>query len=120
MRESGAFMALKPVTLRLDEDEYEKLQKNLASFGDPDINVAYVLRCYIRDLNRALPFLEKSRWDLKNYFAFLGVLLKQFGTMTDVDAFTKGMFDWTQYWKHAMGMSVPKEPSDATASKEKP
>ncbi len=33
-------MALKPVTLRLDEEEYEKLRAHLCQFGDPDINVA--------------------------------------------------------------------------------
>jgi len=49
-------MPLKPITLRLDEEEYEQLKKNLDAFGDPDINVAYVVRSYIRDLNRSLPF----------------------------------------------------------------
>ena len=34
-------MALKPVTLRLDEEEYEKLKAHLSQFGDPDIGPAY-------------------------------------------------------------------------------
>jgi len=45
-------MALKTISLKLDQEEYEKAEENLSKFGDPDINVAYVLRAYIRDLNR--------------------------------------------------------------------
>lgn len=86
-------MALKPITLRLDEEEYEKLRENLSKFGDPDINVAYVLRAYIRDLNRIFPAIMTSGWDLKNYFGFLGMWLKQMVSMTDMDVFTKGMFN---------------------------
>jgi hypothetical protein len=55
-------MALKPITIRLDEEEYEKLKAHLEAFGDPDINVAYVVRSYIRDLNRSLPFMVKTVW----------------------------------------------------------
>ncbi|HWR89218.1 MAG TPA: hypothetical protein VN260_03075 [Dissulfurispiraceae bacterium] len=87
-------MALKPITLRLDEEEYEKLREHLASFGDPDINVAYVLRAYIRDLNRVLPYLPKSEWDLKNYFGLVGFWLRQFVSMTDVEMVTKMMGQW--------------------------
>ena len=83
-------MALKPITLRLDEEEYEKLKKHLSDFGDPDLNVAHVLRAYIRDLNRALPQLKTSDWDLKNYFGFLGVWLKSFIRITDVELLAKG------------------------------
>ena len=91
-------MALKPITLRLDEEEYEKLRQYLGEFGDPDINVAYVLRSYIRDLNRALPFLVKSGWDLKNYFGLLGSWLKQFGSMSDSDMFSKVMVNPWALW----------------------
>jgi len=91
-------MALKPITLRLDEEEYEKLRVYLSEFGDPDINAAYVLRSYIRDLNRALPFLVKSGWDLKNYFGLLGSWLKQFGSMTDSDLFSKVMVNPWALW----------------------
>ena len=91
-------MSLKPITLRLDEEEYEKLKEHLHEFGDPDINVAYVLRAYIRDLNRAIPFLVKSGWDLKNCFGLLGFWLKQFGSITDFDMFAKmGVNPWT-FW----------------------
>lgn len=83
-------MALKPITLRLDEEEYENLKKHLSEYGDPDLNVAYVLRSYIRDLNRALPKLKKSDWDLKNYLGFLGVWLKQFVRITEVEMIAKG------------------------------
>ncbi|MFM8330956.1 MAG: hypothetical protein ACKN9T_04655 [Candidatus Methylumidiphilus sp.] len=104
-------MALKPVTLRLDEEEYEKLKAHLSQFGDPDINVAYVLRAYIRDLNRALPFLVNSGWDLKNYFGFLGSWLKQVGSVTEVEMFSKmAVNPWT-FWKLAeTGLGNPAEP----------
>jgi hypothetical protein len=91
-------MALKAITLRLDEEEYEKLKEYLGEFGDPDINVAYVLRSYIRDLNRALPFLVKAGWDLKNYFGLLGSWLKQFGLTTDMDVFAKMMINPWELW----------------------
>jgi hypothetical protein len=87
-------VALKAITLRLDEEEYEKLKAHLSKFGDPDINVAYVLRSYIRDLNRVLPFAVNAGWDLKNYFGFLGIWLKQFVSMSDTEMFSKGMFNW--------------------------
>ncbi|MGD0886986.1 MAG: hypothetical protein ABSA46_19260 [Thermodesulfovibrionales bacterium] len=87
-------MALKPITLRLDEEEYEKLKKYLSEFGDPDVNIAYVLRSYIRDLNRVFPLLMTSGWDLKNYFGFFGLWLKQVVAMSDVEDLTKKMFNW--------------------------
>jgi hypothetical protein len=87
-------MALKPITLRLDEEEYERLKASLSKFGDPDINVAYVVRAYIRDLNRIFPAITTSGWDLKNYFGFLGMWLKQMVSMSDMEVFTKGMFNW--------------------------
>jgi hypothetical protein len=96
-------MALKPITLRLDEDEYEKLKGHLEAFGDPDINVAYVLRSYIRDLNRAMPFLVRAGWDLKNYFGLLGSWLKQFGSMTDMDMFAKMTVNPWSLWGVAAG-----------------
>jgi hypothetical protein len=109
-------MALKPVTLRLDEEEYEKLKAHLSQFGDPDINVAYVLRAYIRDLNRALPFLISSGWDLKNYFGLLGSWLKQFGSVTEVEMLTKMTLNPWSFWNPAppaSGQAVVKPPSDA-------
>ncbi len=87
-------MALKPITIRLDEEEYEKLKTHLEAFGDPDINVAYVVRSYIRDLNRSLPFMLNSGWDLKNYFGLLGSWLKQFGAMKDADMFKMMSNPW--------------------------
>lgn len=87
-------MPLKPTTLRLDEEEYEKLKKYLEEFGDPDINVAYILRSYIRDLNRAMPFMIESGRDLKTYFGLLGSWLKQFGSITDADMFSKMINPW--------------------------
>ena len=94
-------MALKPVTLRLDEEEYEKLRAHLSQFGDPDINVAYVLRAYIRDVNRVMPFLLTSGWDLKNYFGLVGYWLKQIGSITDLELFAKMTLNPWNVWKPA-------------------
>jgi hypothetical protein len=91
-------MALKPITLRLDEEEYEKLKDHLSKFGDPDINVAYVVRAYIRDLNRTLPFVVQAGWDLKTYFGFLGVWLKQFISVGGPGEAGKGLTEWWRYW----------------------
>jgi len=93
-------MALKPITLRLDEEEYEKLRAHLEAFGDPDINVAFVVRSYVRDLNRSLPFMLNSGWDLKNYFGMMGSWLKQFSSMSDVDMFKMMSNPW-QFWNSA-------------------
>lgn len=94
-------MALKPVTVRLDEEEYEKLKNYLSQFGDPDINVAYVLRAYIRDLNRALPFMVNSGWDLKNYFGLFGAWLKQFGAASEVETLAKMTLNPWAFWQAA-------------------
>ena len=110
-------MALKPITLRLDEEEYEELREHLSKFGDPDINVGYVLRAYVRDLNRALPFLLAAGWDLKNYFGFLGIWLKQIGTMTDMEVFTKSMSPW-QFWAGS-GTSPQPAPEASEDAREK-
>lgn len=112
-------MALKPITLRLDEEEYEKLKEHLENFGDPDINVAYVLRSYIRDINRALPFLVNSGWDLKNYFGLLGSWLKQFGSMSDYEMFSKMMVSPWALW-NAPGSAARKsaETAETAADKE--
>lgn len=91
-------MALKPITLRLDEEEYEKLKEHLSAFGDPDINVGYVLRAYIRDLNRVLPYLPKSDWDLKNYFGFVSLWLKQTVSMGSAEMFSKMMVNPWSFW----------------------
>ncbi|HXX33369.1 MAG TPA: hypothetical protein VEM15_02745 [Thermodesulfobacteriota bacterium] len=107
-------MALKPVSLRLDEEEYEKLREYLSEFGDPDINVAFVLRSYIRDLNRALPFFIKSGWDLKNYFGLLGSWLKQFGSVSDKDIFARmAVNPWT-WWNMKSSDSGPQGEADDT------
>ena len=84
-------MALKTISLKLDQEEYEKLKEHLSKFGDPDINVAYVLRGYIRDLNRALPLLVASGWDLKNYLGLAGLWLRQVGAITDMELFARMM-----------------------------
>ncbi len=111
-------MALKPITLRLDEEEYDKLRAHLEAFGDPDINVAYVVRSYIRDLNRSLPFMLNSGWDLKNYFGMLGSWLKQFGAMKDADMFKMMSNPW-QIWTTGVNEQSTQDTSSATSAKTK-
>ncbi|HXX53569.1 MAG TPA: hypothetical protein VEI28_03255 [Thermodesulfovibrionales bacterium] len=82
-------MPLKTISLKLDQEEYERLKEHLSKVGDPDINVAYVLRAYIRDLNRTLPLLAASGWDLKNYLGLAGLWLRQVGTITDMELFAR-------------------------------
>ena len=110
-------MALKPITLRLDEEEYEKLKGYLEGFGDPDINAAYVVRAYIRDLNRSLPFMLNSGWDLKNYFGMLGSWLKQFGSMTDVDMFKMMSSPWQLWGAPSAGAPSTSDEASAATSK---
>ncbi|MFZ5907888.1 MAG: hypothetical protein ACOYVJ_10890 [Nitrospirota bacterium] len=83
-------MTLKPITLRLDEKEYERLRELLGKYGDPDLNVAYVIRKYIRDLNRALPYMMKSDFDLRNLLSFYGHGLKSLNRITEVELMAKG------------------------------
>jgi hypothetical protein len=111
-------MALKSITLRLDEEEYEKLKQLLNEFGDPDINAAYVLRSYIRDLNRALPFMVTSGMDLKNYLGLLGSWLKKLGSMTDVDILSKAMMNPWTLWT-APGSPTEKGPAGPGGEPEK-
>jgi len=104
-------MALKPITIRLDEEEYERLKKYLEEFGDPDINVAFVLRSYIRDLNRAMPLMVKTGVDLKNYFGLLGSWLKNFGSLTDADMLSRMMNPWA-LWN--VPGAAPQKPAATT------
>lgn len=113
----GIKMALKPITLRLDEEEYDKLKAHLEAFGDPDINVAYVVRSYIRDLNRSLPFMLNSGWDLKNYFGMLGSWLKQFGAMKDADMFKMMSNPW-QIWTSGSNEQPAEDTSTGDKSKQ--
>ncbi len=69
-------MPLKNYSIRLDEEEYEKLRKGLSDYGDPDLNIGFILRSYIRDLNRALPDLKKSDLGIRNNLAFFGSILR--------------------------------------------
>lgn len=97
-------MALKTISLKLDQEEYEKLKEHLTKFGDPDINVAYVLRAYIRDLNRTLPLLAGSGWDLKNYLGLAGLWLRQVGAITDMELLAKMMpSPWSLWSKEGSG-----------------
>src|SRR5208337_5422532 len=83
-------MALKTYSLRLDEDEFEKLRQYLSDYGDPDLNVGFVIRSYIRDLNKALPDLKKSDLDLQFNLAFFGTMLRQFVRSAQIEGIVKG------------------------------
>jgi hypothetical protein len=83
-------MGLKSYTLRLDEDEYEKLKSFLNGYGDPDLNISFIIRRYIRDLNGALPSLKKSHFNLLNTLALYGSALKQMIRTAEVEHLIKG------------------------------
>lgn len=83
-------MSLKNYSIRLDEEEYENLKRHLSEYGDPDINVGYVLRQYVRDLNRALPDLKKSDTSLSFNLAFFGSMLRQFVRSAYLEGIVKG------------------------------
>jgi hypothetical protein len=83
-------MTLKTYSLRLDEEEYEKLRKALSEYGDPDLNIGYILRSYIRDLNKALPNLKKSDLGIRNNLAFFGSLLRHINRIAVIENILKG------------------------------
>jgi len=83
-------MGLKSYTLRLDEEEYEKLRHFLDGYGDPDLNISFILRRYIRDLNAALPNLQKSPLNLLNLLTFYGSGLKQLMRTAELENLLKG------------------------------
>ena len=83
-------MGLKSYTLRLDEEEYEKLKGYLGRYGDPDLNISFILRRYIRDLNEALPNLEKSDFNLLNSLSFYATGLKQLFRTGQLENLMKG------------------------------
>lgn len=83
-------MVLKNYSIRLDEEEYEKLRKFLSDYGDPDLNIGFVIRTYIRDLNRALPDLKKSDLGLRFNLAFWGSMLRQVVRTAEIENIMKG------------------------------
>ncbi len=95
-------MALKTYSLRLDEEEYEKLKNELGEYGDPDLNVNFVIRQYVRDLNRALPDLKKSDLGIRFNLAFFGSLLRQFVRSAQIEGIVKGEKIVEQIKKKAM------------------
>lgn len=85
-------MGLKTYSLRLEEEEFEKLRKSLSEHGDPDVNVNYLVRAYIRDLNAVMPGLKKSELGLRNVFSFWSSVFRQMGRTVDVGDILKGRF----------------------------
>ncbi len=83
-------MALKNFSIRLDEEEYEKLKKALSDYGDPDLNVGFVIRTYISDLNRAIPHLKKSDLGIRSNLAFWGSMLRQPSRTAQLENIIKG------------------------------
>lgn len=83
-------MTLKTYSLRLEEEEYEKLRGFLTGYGDPDLNVGYLLRTYIRDLNAILPNLRKNAFGIRNTLAFWSSAFRQMGRTIDIEDILKG------------------------------
>lgn len=83
-------MALKSYTLRLDEEEYEKLRNYLNHYGDPDLNISFILRRYIRDLNDSMPNLQKGTFNLLGTLAMYGTALRQMTRSAEIHNLTQG------------------------------
>ena len=83
-------MALKTYALRLDEEVYEGLKKQLEAYGDPDLNISFVIRRYLRDLYEAMPYLKKSEYTLMNNLAFWGTMLKHLRAIAQFENILKG------------------------------
>jgi hypothetical protein len=108
-------MVLKSVTLHLDEEEYKKFRQYLSEFEDPDINADYVLRSYIKDLNRTMPVAVESGWDLKNYLEHLGSWINQFRLIPDQEIVSKRKVNPFLFWKR-FSKSEPKRKNTNSAA----
>lgn len=83
-------MGLKTYALRLDEEVYENLKKQLADYGDPDLNISFVIRKVLRDFNDAMPHLKKSSSGIMNNFVFWTSLFKHVDTLVQLESLAKG------------------------------
>jgi len=102
-------MGLKTYSVRLDEEVYEGLKKALAEHGDPDLNISFILRRYLRDLYEAMPNLKKSELGLINNITYWGTMLKQLVRTAQFENLMKGdriieraqaeVDDSKAYWK---------------------
>lgn len=84
-------MVLKNYSVRLDEEEYETLKKFLSDYGDPELNIAFLLRTYIADLNKALPHLKKSDLGIRNNLAFWSSVFRQVSRTAQLENILTGM-----------------------------
>jgi len=102
-------MGLKTYSVRLDEEIYEGLKIALAEHGDPDLNISFLLRRYLRDLYEAMPNLKKSDLGLMNNITYWGTMLKQLVRTAQFENLMKGdriveraqaeVDDSKAYWK---------------------
>ena len=83
-------MALKSYSVRLDEEDYEKLWQSLSKYGDADLNIGYLMRAYIKDLNSVIPHLKKSPLGLRNILSFWSSAFRQMSRNVDIEDIIKG------------------------------
>jgi len=83
-------MSLKNYSIRLDEEEYEKLRTFLSDYGDPDLNVGYLFREYVKDLNTLLPDLKKRAGGIRNTLAFWRSIYLQMVRTVSTEELIKG------------------------------
>ncbi len=83
-------MAMKNYSVRLDEEEYEKLRKYLSEYGDPELNISFMFRQYIRDINNAIPDLKKSELGIRSNLSFWGSALKQIARTAQLENILSG------------------------------
>lgn len=83
-------MGLKTYALRLDEEVYEGLKREMEAYGDPDLSMSFVIRRYLRDLYEAMPYLKKSEFNLLNSLALWGTMLKHLRAIAQFENIMKG------------------------------
>ena len=83
-------MGLKTYSVRLEEEVYEKLRGALSEYGDPDLNIGFILRAYMRDLIDVLPDLKKSSFGLRNTLSFWSSAFRQMSRTVDIEDILKG------------------------------
>ena len=98
-------MGLKTYSVRLEEEVYEKVKGFLGEYGDPDLNIGFILRAYMRDLVDTLPDLKKSSFGLKNALSFWSSAFRQMSRTVDIEDILKGKF----LVEKTGGEKIPKE-----------
>lgn len=74
----------------MEEEVYDKLRGALSEYGDPDLNLGFILRAYMRGLVDVLPDLKKSSFGLRNALSFWSSAFRQMTRTLDIEDILKG------------------------------